>query len=124
LPSRIQNLYTSPYACYVPYWLTEFGIFIIFIFFCVYTSYFSPIIDTIPTPRWLIRLAGQLSTEHIQRCMNVNFFGNVHAIQAVLPIMKRQSTGGRIISVSSVLGLFGCMGYSAYGPSKAAIVNL
>lgn len=55
--------------------------------------------------------------------MNVNFFGNVNAIQAVLPIMKRQKRG-RIISVSSVLGLFGTMGYSAYAPSKAAIISL
>ena len=56
--------------------------------------------------------------------MEVNLFGNVNAIKAVLPIMKKQSSGGRVISVSSVLGLFGCMGYSAYAPSKAAIVSL
>jgi 3-dehydrosphinganine reductase len=56
--------------------------------------------------------------------MNVNFFGNVNAIQAVLPIMKSQKGGGRVISISSVLGLFGCMGYSAYAPSKAAIISL
>jgi len=56
--------------------------------------------------------------------MNVNYFGNVYCIKAVLPIMKRQASGGRIISISSVLGLFGCMGYSAYCPSKAAIIAL
>lgn len=55
--------------------------------------------------------------------MNVNFFGNVNALKAVLPIMKKQRSG-RIVSVSSVLGLFGCMGYSAYAPSKAAIISL
>ena len=37
--------------------------------------------------------------------------------------MKAQKRG-RIISVSSVLGLFGCMGYAAYTPSKAAVLSL
>lgn len=56
--------------------------------------------------------------------MNINYFGNVYAVKAVLPIMKNQKSGGRVLSISSVAGLFGCMGYSAYAPSKAAIVSL
>lgn len=58
-----------------------------------------------------------------EKCMNVNFFGNVNTLKAVLPIMKKQKSG-RVLSVSSVLGLFGCMGYSAYAPSKAALLSL
>lgn len=56
--------------------------------------------------------------------MDVNFFGTVNCMKAVLPIMKAQKTGGRVISVASVLGLFGCVGYAAYAPSKAAIISL
>lgn len=55
--------------------------------------------------------------------MDVNYYGNVFTIRSVLPIMKKQKSG-RIISVASVLGLFGCLGYSSYAPSKAAIISL
>lgn len=65
----------------------------------------------------------QLDKSWFERNMNVNFFGNVNTLKAVLPIMKKQKSG-RVLSVSSVLGLFGCMGYSAYCPSKAAIISL
>jgi 3-hydroxybutyrate dehydrogenase len=58
-----------------------------------------------------------------QRMMDVNFMGVVHAIQAVLPIMKDRPHG-RIIAVASTAGLKGYAYVSAYGAAKHAVVGL
>ncbi|XP_049847860.1 3-ketodihydrosphingosine reductase-like [Schistocerca gregaria] len=58
-----------------------------------------------------------------ERVMKVNYFGNVHAIKAVLPFMKQQRRG-RIIGISSLVGLASVMGYSCYSPTKSAIRSL
>src|ERR1700731_2977248 len=57
-----------------------------------------------------------------QRMMDVNFMGVVHAIQAVLPIMKDRPHG-RIIAVASTAGLKGYAYVSAYGAAKHAVVG-
>jgi NAD(P)-dependent dehydrogenase (short-subunit alcohol dehydrogenase family) len=58
-----------------------------------------------------------------QRMMDVNFMGVVHAIQAVLPIMKDRPHG-RIIAVASTAGLKGYAYVSAYSAAKHAVVGL
>jgi 3-hydroxybutyrate dehydrogenase len=58
-----------------------------------------------------------------QRMMDVNFMGVVHAIQAVLPIMKERPHG-RIIAVASTAGLKGYAYVSAYSAAKHAVVGL
>jgi NAD(P)-dependent dehydrogenase (short-subunit alcohol dehydrogenase family) len=58
-----------------------------------------------------------------QRMMDVNFMGVVHAIQAVLPIMKDRPHG-RIITVASTAGLKGYAYVSAYSAAKHAVVGL
>src|ERR1700732_4475448 len=58
-----------------------------------------------------------------QRMMDVNFMGVVHAIQAVLPIMKHRPHG-RIIAVASTAGLKGYAYVSAYSAAKHAVVGL
>jgi len=55
--------------------------------------------------------------------MDINFFGTVHCIQAVLPFFKRKG-GGRIVNISSMAGLLGTFGYASYCSSKHAMVGL
>jgi len=58
-----------------------------------------------------------------QRLMAINFMGVVNGIAAVLPsfIARRR---GRIAVVSSVAGYRGLPQAAAYGPTKAALINL
>ena len=56
--------------------------------------------------------------------MNVNYYGMLHPVRACLPHMKKQSSPSRIILFSSLAGLVGLPGYSAYSPAKYAIVGL
>jgi NAD(P)-dependent dehydrogenase (short-subunit alcohol dehydrogenase family) len=58
-----------------------------------------------------------------QRMMDVNFFGVVHATQAVLPSMKARGHG-RIVAVASTAGLKGYAYVSAYAAAKHAVVGL
>ncbi len=55
--------------------------------------------------------------------MDVNYLGAVHALDALLPRMMRRK-GGHIVLVASVSGYFGMPLAGAYGPSKAAMINL
>jgi short-subunit dehydrogenase len=52
----------------------------------------------------------------------VNYFGSLNCIQAVLPKMKKH--GGRLAIVGSLAGYIGLPNSSAYGPSKAALISL
>lgn len=58
-----------------------------------------------------------------RRMMEINYMGSVVCTQAILPSMKAQKQG-HIVFVSSVAGLVGLYGYSAYSASKFAIVGL
>jgi NAD(P)-dependent dehydrogenase (short-subunit alcohol dehydrogenase family) len=58
-----------------------------------------------------------------RRMMDVNFFGVVHAAQAVLPSMKARGRG-RIVAVASTAGLKGYAYVSAYAAAKHAVVGL
>jgi 3-dehydrosphinganine reductase len=55
--------------------------------------------------------------------MDINFFGTVHCVRAVLPFF-RERRAGRIVNVSSMAGRMGTYGYSAYCASKHAVVGL
>jgi NAD(P)-dependent dehydrogenase (short-subunit alcohol dehydrogenase family) len=55
--------------------------------------------------------------------LDVNFFGVVHASQAVLPSMKQRGHG-RIVAVASTAGLKGYAYVSAYAAAKHAVVGL
>jgi 3-dehydrosphinganine reductase len=52
--------------------------------------------------------------------MEVNYFGTVHAVRAVVPSMIERGTGS-IVTVSSAAGLVGIFGYTAYTPTKYAV---
>ncbi|GID33425.1 3-dehydrosphinganine reductase [Paractinoplanes brasiliensis] len=52
--------------------------------------------------------------------MDVDYFGTVWAVRAVLPEMVERGRGV-IVGVSSVAGLLGVYGYTAYAPAKFAV---
>lgn len=66
----------------------------------------APVADTLP--------------EDARRLMDVNFFGAVRCIQAVLPVMKRQGSG-QIVNIGSVLSVFATPRNSIYCASKFAV---
>ena len=65
----------------------------------------------------------ELPIETFKNLMNINYFGTVNTIKAALPSMKN-NTNGHIIMFSSIAGLFGIYGFSAYSASKFAVVGL
>lgn len=58
-----------------------------------------------------------------KRMVDINYLGSVNVIKACLPSMKTTG-GGHIVLFSSIAGIFGLYGYSAYSPSKFAVVGL
>jgi 3-dehydrosphinganine reductase len=50
---------------------------------------------------------------------STDFFGVWHVTKTVLPFLKR---GSAILNVSSIAGLFGVYGYTAYGAAKSAVL--
>jgi short-subunit dehydrogenase len=68
----------------------------------------------------IVKLFKNLSDEEVERHMNVNYYGPIALIRAVLPHMKSQGRGV-IINVASVGGKLVVPGTSAYSASKAAI---
>jgi len=55
-----------------------------------------------------------------RRLMDVNFWGVVHGTQAFLPLLER-SGDGHVVNISSVFGLIGFPGQSAYNAAKFAV---
>src|SRR5918995_6291414 len=64
-----------------------------------------------------------LSLEEIKNQYDTNFYGIIRTSQAVLPFMRKQRSG-RIINISSGLGLFGFPSMSAYSSTKFAMEGL
>ena len=65
----------------------------------------------------------QIPVEAYRRQFETNFFGVIRVTQAVLPLMRRQKSG-KIINVSSISGVMGFPGLSAYSASKHALEGL
>jgi NAD(P)-dependent dehydrogenase (short-subunit alcohol dehydrogenase family) len=65
----------------------------------------------------------QMTTGEIQQQFAANFYGVVHLMQAVLPVMRRQRSG-HIINVSSVAGVVGLKHCAAYAATKFAVEGL
>jgi 3-dehydrosphinganine reductase len=55
--------------------------------------------------------------------MELNYFGVLHAVRAVVPSMIERRTGS-IVAIASAAALVGVFGYAAYAPSKFAVRGL
>jgi NAD(P)-dependent dehydrogenase (short-subunit alcohol dehydrogenase family) len=65
-----------------------------------------------------------LSIDEIKEQFETNFFGVIRVTQKVLPIMRRQESGGTIVNVSSVGGRMSVPILSAYNSTKFALEGL
>jgi NAD(P)-dependent dehydrogenase (short-subunit alcohol dehydrogenase family) len=64
--------------------------------------------------------AEDIKLEELRMQFETNFFGTVAMTKAVLPVMRKQSSG-HIIQVSSVGGMLGTLSLSSYSASKHAL---
>jgi len=60
--------------------------------------------------------------EDFRKAMEVNYFGTLNCIQALLPGLK--ASGGKLAVVASLAGYIGLPNASGYGPGKAALISL
>lgn len=67
--------------------------------------------------------ARTFSSQTFRKLFEVNVFGAVHGIEALLPVMLARRRG-QIAIVASVAGYRGLPTASAYGASKAALINM
>lgn len=65
----------------------------------------------------------ELTTAEIDGLMATNFYGVMHVMRAVLPVMRQQRFG-RIINISSLAGVVGFKHCSAYSAAKFAVEGL
>jgi NAD(P)-dependent dehydrogenase (short-subunit alcohol dehydrogenase family) len=65
----------------------------------------------------------EITTAEIERQLATNFYGVVHLMQAVLPVMRRQRSG-HVINISSLAGVIGFKHCAAYAASKFAVEGL
>ena len=80
---------------------------------------FEEIAEKLGPPDILVNSAGIIREGYFERLarrdfrdvMDINFFGTVHCIQAVLPFFKKKG-GGRVVNISSMAGLIGTFGYT------------
>lgn len=63
------------------------------------------------------------TTKDFRRMLDINFLGSVSITKAVIPAMKSRRQG-IVVFVSSIAGLTGIYGYSAYSASKFALLGL
>jgi len=66
---------------------------------------------------------GLAEPELFRRHMEVNYMGVVNGLMAVLPRMRERGKG-QVVILGSVAGYRGLPGAAAYGPTKAALINL
>ncbi len=65
----------------------------------------------------------ELKDEDFRWMMDINYFGTVNMCRVVLPQMVARG-GGHVLNVSSMAGVIGIYGYTAYAASKFAICGL
>jgi len=69
-------------------------------------------------------LAGRMSEEQWQLVIDINLTGAFNCIRAASKYMMKKGHGGRVINISSVVGLAGNMGQINYAASKAGIIGM
>jgi 3-dehydrosphinganine reductase len=65
----------------------------------------------------------RLDDDIFRRTMEVDYFGTLHALRAVVPGMMQRRTGSAV-GISSAAGLVGIFGYTPYAPAKFAVRGL
>ena len=65
----------------------------------------------------------RMSEENFDDVIRVNLKGTFNMIRHISPVMLRQKSG-KIISIASVVGIFGNAGQANYAASKAGIIGL
>lgn len=66
---------------------------------------------------------GMIAADKVAQMFDVNVFAVIELIQLVSRLMKRQG-GGSIINISSMVGVSGDKGQTAYSASKGALIAL
>lgn len=61
--------------------------------------------------------------EDFRACMEINLFGTLHVIRAILPLMRKRGRG-HLINMASLAGLRGLPYMPAYSASKFAVYGL
>jgi 3-dehydrosphinganine reductase len=62
----------------------------------------------------------ELDSKHFREMMDINYFGAVNMCRAVIPHLVAKG-GGAVLNVSSMAGIIGIYGYTAYAASKFAL---
>lgn len=65
-----------------------------------------------------------VSDEELRKLFDINFFGVASFTRAMIPLVRQPGAGGRVIFVTSVGGLIGTHGLSAYCATKFALEGL
>lgn len=68
-------------------------------------------------------MLSKMSVEDFQKVLDVNLTGVFHCTQAVLPSMLERGKG-KIISTSSVTGVYGNVGQTNYAATKAGVIGM
>jgi 3-dehydrosphinganine reductase len=84
--------------------------------------------DEAGVPDLLINSAGETQPGYVQQLpieifhslMDINYFGTVHMVKALMPGMVQRGSG-YIVNISSVAGFVTGPGYAAYSPTKYAV---
>jgi 3-oxoacyl-[acyl-carrier protein] reductase len=68
-------------------------------------------------------LVGMISSELVSEIFKINVFATIEALQFAANVMRRQKSGS-IINFSSIVGVEGNTGQTAYAASKGAVIAL
>lgn len=63
----------------------------------------------------------EMSKEVFDKVITVNLHGTINMCRSFIPLMKH--SGGHIVNISSMAGLIGIFGYSAYSTTKFALIG-
>jgi 3-dehydrosphinganine reductase len=96
--------------------------------FVLVNSVIKKMIRNVGLPDLVINSAGVAHPGYVQGTdmkifhwmIDVNFFGTVHIVKALLPGMIARGSG-YIVNISSMAGFLGVFGYTAYSSSKFAV---